>query len=53
MIFVRNDLISKLNLNESTIKYPERLFRDDWVKRKEESFLSKLKRKISKLVIRN
>ena len=53
MIFVRNDLIPKLNLNESTIKYPERLFRDDWVKRKEKSFLSKLKRKISKLVISN
>ena len=61
MIFVRNDMISKLDLDESAIKYPERLFRDDWIRitksdKRKESFLSKIKnkiKKISKLLISN
>jgi len=50
MIFVRNDIISKLNLDESIIKYPERLFRDDWISLKKQSFLSKIKTKLKKFV---
>ena len=54
MIFVRNDMISKLDLDESAIKYPERLFRDDWIRitksdKRKESFLSKIKNKIKKI----
>ena len=49
MIFVRNDIVSKLDLDEATIKYPERLFRDNWINLKEQNFLSKIKRKIKNL----
>nr|WP_075486794.1 hypothetical protein [Prochlorococcus marinus] len=50
MIFVRNDIVSKLDLDEATIKYPERLFRDNWINLKEQNFLSKIKRKIKKFI---
>ena len=49
MIFVRNDMLSKLALDEETIKYPERLFSDKWINCREQSFLTKLTRKIKNL----
>ena len=50
MIFVRNDLISKLNLDESIIKYPEKLFIDHYINLKKQSFLSKIKTKLKKFI---
>ena len=44
MIFVRNDLISKLNIPEEELQYPERLFFDGWIRK--DSLLSRIKGRI-------
>ncbi|MDC3019580.1 hypothetical protein OAZ97_00685 [Prochlorococcus sp. AH-736-E15] len=49
MIFVRNDMLSKLALDKEAIKHPERLFSDKWINCREKSFLTKLTRKFKNL----
>lgn len=47
MIFVRNDLISKLNIPEEELQYPERLFFDGWIRK--DSLLSRIKGRIIRI----
>lgn len=48
MIFVRNDLISKLDISESIINYPEKLFIDSWINQPQD-FISKVRAKLKKI----
>ena len=47
--FVRNDLISKLNIPEEELQYPERLFFDGWIRK--DSLLSRIKGRIIRIFL--
>jgi hypothetical protein len=50
IFFIRNDLLNKLNLAQDLIKFPEKLFITNWIKKeKEKSFKEKIIKKIKNI----
>ncbi len=50
IFFIRNDLLNKLNLSQDLIKFPEKLFITNWIKKeKEKLFKQKIIKKIKNI----